>query len=98
MPMAAQSPIDASAMFEPLTIRQLTVGNRFVMPAMQRSWCDEGRPTDLLSDYYCRRVAGGVGLIITEACAVDHPTDRRPQLGQHVALRPAAGRSGLYQG
>jgi 2,4-dienoyl-CoA reductase-like NADH-dependent reductase (Old Yellow Enzyme family) len=61
-------------MFEPLTIRQLTVANRFVMPAMQRSWCDEGRPTDLLSDYYCRRVAGGVGLIITEACAVDHPT------------------------
>jgi 2,4-dienoyl-CoA reductase-like NADH-dependent reductase (Old Yellow Enzyme family) len=74
MSMAARSEINASAMFEPLTIRQLTVANRFVMPAMQRSWCDEGRPTDLLSDYYCRRIAGGVGLIITEACAVDHPS------------------------
>lgn len=69
-----QAQIDASAMFQPLTIRQLTVANRFVMPAMQRSWCDGGRPTDLLSDYYCRRTRGGVGFIITEACAIDHPT------------------------
>jgi 2,4-dienoyl-CoA reductase-like NADH-dependent reductase (Old Yellow Enzyme family) len=66
--------VDATAMFEPLSVRGLTLENRFVMPAMQRSWCEDGGPTDFLIDYYCRRVEGGVGLIITEACAVDHPT------------------------
>src|SRR5260370_40470037 len=88
--MTTQAPIDASAMFQPLTIRQLTVANRFVMPAMQRSWCDHGRPTDLLSDYYCRRVRGGVGFIITEACAIDHPTATHSAKYGWVSLETSA--------
>jgi len=42
------------------------------MPGMQRMWCDHGTPLPRLADYYRERVEGGVGLIITESCAVDH--------------------------
>lgn len=65
---------DLAPMFEPLTIRHMTLANRFVMPGMQRSWCRDGRPTLQLAEYYRRRVEGGAALVITEACAVDHPT------------------------
>src|SRR5690348_6371178 len=44
------------------------------MPGMQRMWCDNGTPLPRLADYYRERVEGGVGLIITESCAVDHPS------------------------
>lgn len=59
-------------LFEPLRIRHVLLRNRFVMPAMQRQWCLEGRPSERLIDYYRRRAQGGVGLLITESCAVDH--------------------------
>jgi 2,4-dienoyl-CoA reductase-like NADH-dependent reductase (Old Yellow Enzyme family) len=89
--MTVSAHVDVSAMFQPLTVRQLTVANRFVMPAMQRSWCEEGRPTELLSEYYCRRARGGVGLIITEACAIDHPTaTRSPKYGRVSAKTGAS--------
>ena len=66
--------LDLTPLFQPLTIGGLTLPNRFVMPAMTRMWCVGGAPTPQLTDYYCRRAAGGVGLLITEGCAIDHPT------------------------
>ena len=59
-------------LFEPLQLNGTRLANRFVMPGMQRGWCHEGRPDSRLADYYRERAIGGVGLIITEACAVDH--------------------------
>lgn len=74
--------LDFSPLFQPITIRGMRLATRFVMPAMQRSWCREGRPTERLGTYYRRRVEGGTSLIITEACAVDHPTATQvPQYG-----------------
>jgi 2,4-dienoyl-CoA reductase-like NADH-dependent reductase (Old Yellow Enzyme family) len=67
-------PLDLSPLLTPFAIRGLTLANRFVMPGMQRQWCDNGRPLPRLADYYRRRAEGGVGLIITESCAVDHPS------------------------
>jgi len=65
---------DPSPLFAPFTIKGITLPNRIVMPGMQRMWCDEGVPQPRLADYYRARVEGGVGLIITESCAVDHPS------------------------
>lgn len=65
-------PVDPSPLFTPFAIRGMTLRNRFVMPAMQRKWCADGRPLPTLVDYYCRRAEGGVALVITESCAVDH--------------------------
>lgn len=61
-----------SPLFTPLTIRGVTLANRFVMPAMQRGHCVDGAPTEALADYYRRRAEGGVALVIGESCAVDH--------------------------
>jgi 2,4-dienoyl-CoA reductase-like NADH-dependent reductase (Old Yellow Enzyme family) len=67
-------PIDLSPLFMPFSIKGLKLPNRFVMPGMQRQWCDNGVPQPRLAEYYRQRVEGGVGLIITESCAVDHPS------------------------
>lgn len=66
--------IDVSPLFTPLTIGSRTLPNRFVLPGMQRGWCVDGAPDDRLGAYYRRRVEGGVGLIISESVAVDHPS------------------------
>ena len=68
---------DPSILFRPLKIRGLTLPNRFVMPGMQRGWCRDGAPGPEMSGYYRARAAGGISLIITEACAVDHPSATR---------------------
>ncbi|MEK9210892.1 NADH:flavin oxidoreductase [Sphingomonas sp. 2378] len=57
----------------PLQLRGTTVANRIVMSPMSRYFCAGGVPTADVADYYRRRAEGGVGLVITEGVAVDHP-------------------------
>ncbi|MFD7712468.1 NADH:flavin oxidoreductase/NADH oxidase [Streptomyces sp. NPDC059786] len=64
-----------SALFEPYTLRSLTIPNRVWMPPMcQYSAAPEGpltgAPTDWHLQHYGARAAGGTGLIIVEATAV----------------------------
>ncbi|WP_405546590.1 NADH:flavin oxidoreductase/NADH oxidase [Streptomyces phaeochromogenes] len=64
-----------SALFEPYTLRDLTVPNRVWMPPMcQYSAAPEGPTTGAPNDWhfahYAARAAGGTGLIIVEATAV----------------------------
>ncbi|SRR5579885_1695399 len=68
---------DPAPLFTPFALNGLRLPNRFVMPGMQRQWCDDGVPQPRMADYYRERVEGGVGLIITESCAVDHPSSTR---------------------
>ncbi len=44
------------------------------MPGMQRYWCVDGAPDLRLREYYRRRVLGGAALVISESCAIDHPS------------------------
>ena len=73
MPRDAEAP-DLSRLFTPFQLGRLTLPNRFVLPGMQRQWCVDGAPEPKLGEYYRRCVEGGVGLVITESCAVDHPS------------------------
>ncbi|MGW6531690.1 NADH:flavin oxidoreductase/NADH oxidase [Streptomyces venezuelae] len=64
-----------SALFEPYTLRSLTIPNRVWMPPMcQYSAAPEGAeagaPRDWHFAHYAARAAGGTGLIIVEATAV----------------------------
>jgi len=61
-------------LFAPLTLRGLTLRNRFVMPAMQRGFMDDGAPTAQMVEYLRRCAAGGVGLVICESTSPDHPS------------------------
>ena len=65
--------IVVSPLFTPLQINSLTIPNRFVMPAMQRGWGVNGQVSDETMDYYCERVQGGVGLLISEGLLLDDP-------------------------
>ena len=78
-------------LLQPLDIRQLHLGSRFVMPGMQRGWCVDGAPDHRLRDYYRRRILGGTGLVISESCAIDHPSATKdPTFAQiSPATKPA---------
>ncbi len=73
-PNNAEDALDLSPLFEPITINRTRIPNRFVMPAMQRGWCVDGVPLPKMAEYYRLRAEGGTGLIISEACAIDHPS------------------------
>jgi 2,4-dienoyl-CoA reductase-like NADH-dependent reductase (Old Yellow Enzyme family) len=60
-------------LFQPLTVRGLTIPNRTVMAPMARYFARAHVPHVDAGAYYRRRIEGGVGLVITEATGVDHP-------------------------
>jgi len=67
--------VDTAPLFQPFRLNSITLANRFILPGMQRRRCDEdGGPTDQLTEYYRRRVQGGVAMIITESLGVDDPS------------------------
>ncbi|MFZ3592837.1 NADH:flavin oxidoreductase/NADH oxidase [Streptomyces sp. BH104] len=73
-----------SALFEPYTLRSLTIPNRVWMPPMcQYSAAPEGplvgAPNDWHFQHYGARAAGGTGLIIVEATAVSPEGRISPQ-------------------
>jgi 2,4-dienoyl-CoA reductase-like NADH-dependent reductase (Old Yellow Enzyme family) len=59
-------------LFTPLSVKSLTVRNRFAMAPMTRRASPGGVPGDDVAAYYARRAAGGVGLIITEGVRIPH--------------------------
>jgi 2,4-dienoyl-CoA reductase-like NADH-dependent reductase (Old Yellow Enzyme family) len=73
-PAMTAADYDITPLLQPLRIRGLELRNRFVMPGMQRYWCVDGAPDLRLRQYYRRRVLGGASLVISESCAIDHPS------------------------
>ncbi|MGE0784034.1 MAG: 12-oxophytodienoate reductase, partial [Mycolicibacterium sp.] len=65
-------------LFTPLTVRTLTVPNRFAMAPMTRQASPGGVPGPEVAEYYRRRAAGGVGLIITEGVRLPDPAAGAP--------------------
>ena len=59
------------ALFEPFTLSGMELSNRIVMAPMTRSFSPDGTPGDDVADYYARRAAADVGLIITEGTTID---------------------------
>lgn len=63
-----------SALFEPLTVKQMTLPNRIVMTPMGTNFGEQnGEMSFLHIDYYEQRAMGGTGLIIVENACVDYP-------------------------
>jgi 2,4-dienoyl-CoA reductase-like NADH-dependent reductase (Old Yellow Enzyme family) len=65
--------LEFTPLFEPLTIRGVTLPNRLAMAPMTRSFCPGNLPDDAVAGYYERRAGAEVGLIITEAIGTDDP-------------------------
>lgn len=82
---------NASVLFRPLETGSFSLPSRLVMAPMTRAFSPGGVPTAAVADYYARRVAGGIGLIITEGTWIDHPTasneDNAPRFYGEDALK-----------
>lgn len=63
----------ANPLFIPYQLKSLTLPNRVIMAPMTRSFSPAGIPTWEMAQYYKRRAAAGVGLIITEATGINRP-------------------------
>lgn len=66
-------------LFRPLTVRSMTIPNRFAMAPMTRQASPGGVPGQDVAEYYARRAAGGVGLIITEGVRLSDPAAGFPE-------------------
>lgn len=62
---------DLQPLFEPYALGPLRLPNRIVMAPMTRSRSPGGVPTEAVRDYYARRAAADVGLIISEGTTVN---------------------------
>lgn len=60
------------ALFEPFRLGNLELPTRVVMAPMTRSFSPGGVPGAPVVEYYRRRAAAGVGLIVTEGTTVGH--------------------------
>lgn len=60
------------ALFEPFRLGSLELPTRVVMAPMTRSFSPGGVPNAKVVEYYRRRAAAGVGLIITEGTTIGH--------------------------
>ena len=60
----------SSPLFKPFKLKSLDLPNRIVMAPMTRSHSPGDVPGDNVADYYARRAAADVGLIITEGTTV----------------------------
>jgi len=61
-----------SVLFQPFSHGNLKLRNRIVMAPMTRNLSPHNIPGDKSVEYYRKRAAGGVGLIITEGTCVNH--------------------------
>ena len=61
-----------STLLSDFSLGSLTLKNRVCMAPMTRSMSPNNVPNDKVVDYYRRRAAGGVGLIITEGTIIGH--------------------------
>lgn len=60
--------------FEPLTVRRMTLKNRVMMTPMGTNYAEaNGQMSYRHIDYYKQRAKGGVGLIMVENVCVDYP-------------------------
>lgn len=63
-------------LFAPFQYKTLNLRNRFVMAPMTRAFSPDGVPTQQVADYYTRRAAAEVGLILTEGTVIDRPASK----------------------
>src|SRR5476651_1163154 len=62
------------ALFRPFTVKTLELRNRIVMSPMGQANAKDGVPDDGYPAYYRRRAEGEVGLVMSGATAIPHPS------------------------
>ena len=65
---------NAAPLFQPFAFKGLKLANRIVMAPMTRSFSPGGVPTPAVTEYYRKRAAAAVGLIVSEGTVVQRPS------------------------
>ena len=82
------------SLFQPFSLKGLTLPNRIVMAPMTRSFSPAGVPGADVAEYYRKRAAGGVGLILSEGTVVNRPAAKNDPTSPTSTERPSmAGRA-----
>ncbi len=82
----------AHQLFQPFQLKSLQLKNRIVMAPMTRSFSPGGVPAKNVADYYDRRAAGEVGLIISEGTVVNRPASSNdPDVPRFFGEQPLLG-------
>ncbi|MDR3023563.1 NADH:flavin oxidoreductase [Chryseobacterium sp.] len=71
--------MSTSSLFKPFQYKNLQLKNRIVMAPMTRAQSDNGVPTQNIADYYGRRAASEVGLILSEGTVINRPGSKNLQ-------------------
>jgi len=66
--------MNTDSLFSPFSLKTLNIKNRIVMAPMTRSFSPNGVPTDGVANYYSKRAAGDVGLILSEGTVINRPS------------------------
>ena len=66
----------AAPLFQPFQHKDLKLANRIVMAPMTRSFAPNGVPGANVAEYYRKRAASAVGLIVSEGTVVERPSSR----------------------
>jgi len=64
------------ALFQPRTVAGLALKNRIVMAPMTRNFAPNGIPDAAIAEYYRRRAAADVGLILSEGTTIARPASK----------------------
>ncbi|RMO92659.1 12-oxophytodienoate reductase, partial [Pseudomonas syringae pv. philadelphi] len=84
--------MSAEALFKPFQLGSLELPSRVVMAPMTRSFSPGHVPGAQVVEYYRRRAAAGVGLIVTEGTTVNHQASNGyPNVPQFFGEAPLAG-------
>ena len=85
-------PLSTAELFKPFTLDGVSLANRIVMAPMTRNHSPNGVPGEDVAAYYRRRAEGGVGLILTEGTAPNHPQAKNmPNIPQIYGSEALAG-------
>jgi 2,4-dienoyl-CoA reductase-like NADH-dependent reductase (Old Yellow Enzyme family) len=71
--------MSTESLFKPFQYKNLELKNRIVMAPMTRAQSDNGVPTQQIADYYARRAASEVGLILSEGTVINRPGSKNMQ-------------------
>ena len=83
-------------LLSPFRLRNLQLRNRIVMAPMTREMSPSGVPGADVAQYYARRAAAGVGLIITEGVGIGHPASvDKPSIPLMFGKNPLHGWRGV---
>ena len=63
--------MSSDLLFQPFSLKSLSLKNRFVMAPMTRAFSPDGVPTSEVADYYRKRAEGNVGLILSEGTVIE---------------------------